>query len=192
MARPKSGEKHSAILAAAITQIALHGAGASTAKIASLAGVAEGTLFVYFESKDGLLNAAYLALKAELASEVGAAALPGQLRERLLCAWSAYVAWGVSNPEKRRALAQLSVSSRITESSKQEGDDLLDADGTMREALFRKGGSSLAIDFRSAVIRSLAETTIDFITLRPEEAVSLTADGFAAAWNSLELPKVEG
>jgi len=44
MARPKSEDKRNAILAAAIPVIAEQGVGAPTAKIAQLAGVAEGTL----------------------------------------------------------------------------------------------------------------------------------------------------
>ena len=45
MARAKSEEKRQAILRAAVREIARSGLGASTAKIAKGADVAEGTLF---------------------------------------------------------------------------------------------------------------------------------------------------
>ena len=64
MARPKSEDKRNAILAAATQVIAEQGLGAPTARIAKVAGVAEGTLFTYFESKDVLLNELYLDIKA--------------------------------------------------------------------------------------------------------------------------------
>ncbi|HET8853867.1 MAG TPA: TetR family transcriptional regulator, partial [Ktedonobacteraceae bacterium] len=50
MARPKSQDKRNAILAAAIELIAEQGLSVPTSKIAHVAGVAEGTLFTYFET----------------------------------------------------------------------------------------------------------------------------------------------
>lgn len=56
MARPKSEDKKQALLDAATTAFAQSGIAASTALIARKAGVAEGTLFRYFATKDDLLN----------------------------------------------------------------------------------------------------------------------------------------
>lgn len=60
MARPKSEDKKQALLEAATAAFAQSGIAASTALIARNAGVAEGTLFRYFATKDDLLNALYL------------------------------------------------------------------------------------------------------------------------------------
>jgi AcrR family transcriptional regulator len=51
MARPKSEDKRNAIMAAAIRVIAAQGLAAPTATIAKEAGVANGSLFNYFETK---------------------------------------------------------------------------------------------------------------------------------------------
>lgn len=56
MARPLSEDKHNAILAAAAEAVAALGMSAPTARIAAGAGVAEGTLFTYFPTKDVLFN----------------------------------------------------------------------------------------------------------------------------------------
>jgi AcrR family transcriptional regulator len=66
MARIKSPEKRSAILQAAVREIAEVGLGAPTAKIARRAGLAAGTLFTYFANKEELLNELYLELKIEV------------------------------------------------------------------------------------------------------------------------------
>lgn len=68
MERPKSDDKRSTILEAATRVIATQGLGASTASIAKEAGVASGTLFVYFATKSDLINQLYLELKTEMAS----------------------------------------------------------------------------------------------------------------------------
>ena len=72
MARPKSDDKRSAILAAATAVIVRQGLSAPTAVIAKEAGVANGSLFTYFPTKANLFNALYLELKQAMA----AASLP--------------------------------------------------------------------------------------------------------------------
>lgn len=123
MARPRSEDKRNAILEAATRVIAVEGVSAPTAKIAKLARVAEGTLFTYFNNKDELLNELYLQLKAELRETMAAQALKAtkSLKATALHAWTHYVSWGVANPEKRKVLAQLGVSDRITAKSKAAG-----------------------------------------------------------------------
>jgi AcrR family transcriptional regulator len=66
MARIKSPEKRSAIIQAAVREIAEVGLGAPTAKIARRAGLAAGALFTYFANKEKLLNELYLELKIEV------------------------------------------------------------------------------------------------------------------------------
>jgi AcrR family transcriptional regulator len=63
VARPRSDEKRADILAAAGRVIGDFGPSAPTARIAKEAGVAEGTIFIYFDTKDELLNELYLELK---------------------------------------------------------------------------------------------------------------------------------
>jgi len=70
MARVRSPEKRSAILQAAVNEIAELGLGAPTAKIAKHAGVAAGTLCTYFANKEGLLNQLFIELKGEVYTRV--------------------------------------------------------------------------------------------------------------------------
>ena len=57
-------------MAAAVRLIASEGLGAATMTIAKEAGVPNGSLFTYVETKADLLNQLYLELKAEMASTV--------------------------------------------------------------------------------------------------------------------------
>src|SRR5271156_5325377 len=119
MPRPKDGEKRIAILEAATRIIVTQGLSAPTMGIAKEAGVANGSLFTYFETKSDLFNALYLELKVEMAS----AAMQGlresdELREQVFQVWQNWMNWALSFPEKRRALAQLDVSDEITPSTR--------------------------------------------------------------------------
>lgn len=67
MSRPRSDEKRKALLEAATRIIVTQGLSAPTAGIAKEAGVANGSLFTYFETKSDLYNQLYLELKVERA-----------------------------------------------------------------------------------------------------------------------------
>src|SRR5580700_11963505 len=116
MARPLSQDKRTAILQAATEVVAVLGVSAPTAKIAKGAGVAEGTLFTYFATKDELLNRLYLELKMGLRDVVIAGYPAGKsLIDRMRHVWDRYIGWGSAHPLKQRAMRQLAVSDRITE-----------------------------------------------------------------------------
>ena len=120
MARPKSEDKRNAILDAATRVFAERGLSAApTSEISKQAGVAEGTLFTYFKTKDDLINALYREIKLELADAL-MSDFPRKrnVRTRLRHVWDRYVNWGIANPKQRKVLAQLQVSEVLTKESK--------------------------------------------------------------------------
>ncbi|MBD9435736.1 TetR/AcrR family transcriptional regulator [Pseudoxanthomonas sp. PXM03] len=115
MARPLSEEKREAILAAAAELVSSLGTGAPTAKIAAAAGVAEGTLFTYFATKDDLLNELLVDIETQLAQALLISCQGAKSpRERVQRVWECLVEWGTTNPVQRRAMRQLKVSDRIS------------------------------------------------------------------------------
>lgn len=82
MARPKSEDKKQALLEAATAAFAQSGIAASTSAIARSAGVAEGTLFRYFATKDDLLNELYLSIKSGLVQVMVASLKPNESRPK--------------------------------------------------------------------------------------------------------------
>src|ERR1700674_5524220 len=99
MAKPKSEDKRNATLSAATQVFAERGLGAPTAAISSAAGIAEGSLFTYFKTKDELINALYREIKLDLADAMMSGFPRKQsVRHRLQYVWDRYVEWGVANP----------------------------------------------------------------------------------------------
>ena len=190
MARPKSDDKRNAILAAATEVVAEQGPAAPTARIAKLAGVAEGSLFTYFATKDELLNQLYLELKGDLRQAM-VASLPkaGSTRDRLRHAWRHYVQWGVSYPDKRKALAQLGVSDRVTAQSKTEGmRGFAEINALLQESLASVALSERPSSFVGAIMAALAEATMDFMAKDPARSEDYAASGFEALWNAIATP----
>lgn len=119
MARPKSEDKKQALLEAATQAIAQSGIAASTAVIARNAGVAEGTLFRYFATKDELINTLYLHLKQDLCQsmimELDRSITDAKMMTRFI--WNSYISWGLNHPARHRAIRQLAVSEKLTKES---------------------------------------------------------------------------
>jgi AcrR family transcriptional regulator len=187
MPRPRSTDRRNAILAAATQVIAAQGLGAATAVIAQQAGVSNGSLFVYFDTKTTLMNELYVSLKTEM----GAAAVDGlpagsDAREQVRHVWDQWLRWATSFPAKRRTLAHLGVSDDITaESHRIAGSGfgpiaaLLErsrADGPLKDA---------PLSFVLALMTAVAETTIDAIISDPDHADTTRDLAFDAMWRML-------
>jgi len=187
MARPRSQDKRNAILDAAAEAVARLGTGAPTAKIARDAGVAEGTLFTYFSSKDELLNQLYLTLKADLGDAMTAGYPSGKsLIERSRHVWNRYVDWGSAHPLKHKAMSQLGVSERVTEKSRKIGAEAFEEVNQMIREL-QAGGvlKDQPPAFAAAILSAMAGTTMDFIAREPGRAKHYTRAGFEAFWKAV-------
>jgi len=187
VARPRSDDKQHAILSAAIRTIALQGPAAATALIAKEAGVSNGSLFTYFETKADLLNRLYTDLKAEMA----AAALDGlpaggDLHGQLLHMWVHWLRWATSCPEKRRTLAHLDVSDEITPASRQAAHQKMMGVAELLEQSRQHGPMrDVPLAFMVGLLSALADTTTDFIIRDPVNADQHSRTGFDALWRMI-------
>lgn len=187
MARPKSNDKRQAILSAAARVIVAQGLSAPTATIAKEAGISNGSLFTYFETKTDLFNQLYLELKTEMAGVI-LKKFPkeAELREQALNIWDNWMNWATASPEKRRALAQLGVSDLIAPETFAKVQAMM-ADLAVFMERLRAGGPlrDAPMSFVGAIITSLAETTMDFIVKDPANAKLHRAAGFETFWRAI-------
>jgi AcrR family transcriptional regulator len=186
VARPKSEDKRNAILDSATHVFAERGlAAAPTSEISKQAGVAEGTLFTYFETKDDLINALYREIKLELADAM-MSGFPRKksVRTRLQHVWDSYVNWGLTNPEQRNVLAQLQVSGTLSkESIEAGGAPFVEIQNMTREAVEQHIlRADLPIELISKTLGALAEATMDLIVLKPAMANKYRNAGFEMYW----------
>ena len=184
MARPRSDDRRNAILSAATRVIAAQGLGAPTAVIAKEAGVSNGSLFVYFDTKAALLNELYVTLKTEMAT-TALAGLPTEAapRDQVRHMWTQWVRWAMTTPDKRRALAQLQISDDITEQSHRTVSaafrgiaDLLErsrANGPMQDA---------PLGFLLILTGAIADAAIDTMIREPDQAEAHSRFAFEAVW----------
>ncbi len=115
-------DKQQALLDAALdlfTEYGFHGA--PTAKIAEAAGVATGTLFHYFKTKEDLINQVYLYIKRDMMVELafgveGEQTIRGKVRKM----WWNYIAWSLRQPKKLQFFMQFGSSPYISNITRDE------------------------------------------------------------------------
>jgi AcrR family transcriptional regulator len=191
MARPKSEDKRNAILSAATEVFAERGLSAATSAISTAAGVAEGTLFTYFKTKDELINALYREIKLELADAM-MSDFPRRagIRERLQHVWNRYLAWGVKNPNQQKVLQQMTVWGGLTRESKHAGTaPFLEIEKMAAAAVAQHVFLDRPLEFIAAAMSALADTTMDFVRRNPKQADLYRNQGFEMLWAGIARKK---
>jgi AcrR family transcriptional regulator len=185
MSRPKSDDKRKAILDAALRVFAERGIAAPTSAISRVAGVAEGSLFTYFKTKNDLMRELYLELRREFSRTLTDFPHNADARTRLRYIWDRYLELGGAHPEQLRVLSQLRASGKMY----QEGEGPLFAISQMLNAA---GEVTLGNRLRNAppeflflLLRAQAEATIEYINAHPECDPVCRDLGFEMVWAGL-------
>lgn len=142
---PAAGvDKRKAILSAALRLIARSGLhNTPVSAIARAAGVAAGTIYLYFQGKEELINALYLALVGDRLDAITRAVDPyHSVRDRLWSAWSSSVRWHLDNRDASNVIQQCEASGILTDETRARQAQL-EAEGrqsyaaAVREGLIR-------------------------------------------------------
>ena len=95
--------------------------GTSTAEIAKTAGVATGTLFHYFKTKEELINRLYLYTKESMLCEIcGHYDSKKIFKENIKALWLKFVYFGVNDPYKFQFILTFHCSPYITSLTKEQ------------------------------------------------------------------------
>lgn len=176
------------LLKAAIALFAEKGlAGATTAEVSKQAGVATGTLFNHFPSKDALIEAVFLELKSTLAERMRREAeLEGDPRRLLQSVWRAYLLWALDHPAERAVLRRLKTYPGLSETARAQGDDAFAfATSAMVKGLGEEQAAVWPPDLAEMIFASVAEGTIDYLESRGGFDPQVADQAFLRIWNSL-------
>ena len=115
-------EKREAIINAALKLFTERGFdGTTTAAISEEAGVATGTLFRYFPTKEALINDSYMAAKTRLAAAMTAGVENRKsLESKMRLVWGNTIRWSLQNPAELLFLEQYIASPYITKYTEEE------------------------------------------------------------------------
>jgi AcrR family transcriptional regulator len=186
LARPRSDKKRKAILDAAVDLFADRGIGyVPTSAISSAAGVAEGTLFTYFKTKDELLNELYREVRQEIDREMAGFPFPADVRTRLRFVWDRFLDLAERFPKRLKVQQQLRSSGRLLKESEAPNmvlKELLRASSEGAELGGLKGASP---EYLVLMFRAQAEATAEFIAAHKEMKSESRELGFKLVWRAL-------
>jgi len=187
MARPKSEEKHNRLLSVAAQVFAKNGLSAPTAMITSAAGMAEGTLFIYFKSKDDLINALYKEIKNDLwQALLSDYPHKASVRMQIKHVWNKYIDWGMKNPNGMLVLNKIKVWEGLRSDVRDDvtarfSDIYALIDTAINDGTFQ----NVPQEFVQAIIAAQAETTMHFMRQHSKNAKHYKEKGFEIFWNGI-------
>jgi AcrR family transcriptional regulator len=188
VAREKVENKYRAILDAAIAVFAERGFwDTPTSLISRTAGVADGTLFNYFKTKDDLINEVYLEAKRELAREM----LKGfpanaSLEEKMRHIWNQYIAWGVEHPDKFKVLHQIGTSYELSDEVKAQGTEPFAEIGHVAGECIAQGVfRDYPVEYLGALLESQAIMTVQFASENRDKLSYFQKIGFDILWRGI-------
>jgi AcrR family transcriptional regulator len=186
MARPKSENKRKAILDAAMELFADRGiAHAPTSAISAAAGVAEGTLFTYFKSKDELMNELYKEIRREIDRQLDKYPYKADPHTRLRYVWDKFVNMAIAQPKRLKVQSQLRSSGTLLKESETPGLTVLEMLHSAREAVEGEEFKQAPAEFLVLLMRAHAEATIEYILAHPEQEAISREIGFKLIWRGL-------
>ena len=186
MARPRSGNKRKAILDAALQICAERGiGGAPTSAISRTAGIAEGSLFTYFKTKDELLKELYHTLRMEFSRHLADFPHGQDAHTRLRYLWDQFLDLGAKHPEQLKVLAQLRASGTLIRENETPSFALVEVIRATTDAA--EGGELREIpdEYLVLMIRAQMEMTVEFNNAHPESAAVCREQGFRMLWREL-------
>ncbi|MEP7289702.1 MAG: TetR/AcrR family transcriptional regulator [Chloroflexota bacterium] len=186
MAAQKIQDKQKAILEAAIAVFAARGFwNTPTSLISKTAGVADGTLFNYFATKDDLISEVYLEIKREMAAQM-LEGFPshGSVKDKMRHIWNRYIEWGLLHPEQFKVIHQISESFTLNESVKaQATEPFVEIERIARESIENGELRAYPVDYLAAIMDNLAVLTVQFIAKNDDKQIDYKAIGFEILWN---------
>jgi AcrR family transcriptional regulator len=158
---------------------------APTSAISKAAGVAEGTLFTYFKTKDELMNELYLELRQEFSRHMGEFPYEADALPRLRYIWDKYLDLAALHPERLKVLAQLRASGMLFKDNEPPVLALVEAVRAVSDAVKENELRHMPPEYLVLMVRSQLEMTVEFINAHPERAASCREQGFRIMWMGL-------
>ena len=186
LARPKSDKKRKAILDAAVELFAERGIGhAPTSAISTAAGVAEGTLFTYFRTKDELLNELYREMRVEVDLKMADYPFSGDVRTRLRFVWDRLLDIAKQHPKKLKVQQQLRASGRLLKDAEAPNMIIMELLHTSKEGAEIGGLHGASPEYLVLMLRAQIEATAEFIAAHRELESESRELGFRLVWRAL-------
>ncbi|QLC48965.1 TetR/AcrR family transcriptional regulator [Methanolobus zinderi] len=182
-------DKKTALLEAALklfTERGFHGT--STAQISKEAGVATGTLFNYFPTKEDLINGLYFDVKGKLSRSMEEdLQTQSTFHDKLKKIWYNMIEWGINNPEDFLFVGQFCSSPYITSYTCEEvAKEYVFLHDLVKEGITNGYIKDYSVELVTSMFYQSSRAVVNLILdSEPQDKDKLIADGFQVVWEGL-------
>ncbi|AKB27051.1 Transcriptional regulator, TetR family [Methanosarcina siciliae T4/M] len=182
-------DKKTALLQAALklfTERGFHGT--STAQISKEAGVATGTLFNYFPTKEDLINGLYLDVKGKLSRIMGEdLQTQNTFHAKLKKIWYNMIEWGINNPDDFLFVGQFCSSPYITSYTREEvAKEYVFLSDLVKEGITNGDIKDYSVELITSMFYQSSRAVVNLILdYEPEDKDKVIEDGFQVVWEGL-------
>ena len=183
-------DKRTQVLEASIDLFAEEGFwNTPTTRIAKHAGVGTGTLFNYFGSKEGLIDAVYMQLKQEWGAHI-MTGWPenGSFKEQMEHMWFRYLDFGIQYPDRYALKQQLRLSELVSEETQvQEEEQIAFVIDLYNQAVSDGVLIDIPIEYFGLLLQAQVDAAIAYAQWRDLKDMALLkpiALSFGIYWNS--------
>jgi len=192
MVRKPDPQKRDLFLQAALKLFAANGVqNTATAAIAREAGTAAGTLFLYFPTKQDLINQLVLDIGKAQSEAVKSAITPElTARETFATIWQETVHWFLENMQAYRYIQQVRDSTLIPEEIAQESGKYLDYYFTaIQKGLAEPAIKPYPLELIGEMLYGAIVAVMNLIKSQPDSAYheAYIRSGFEIFWNGIRL-----
>lgn len=160
----------------------------STANISKEAGVATGTLFLYYPGKEELINSLYKQAKKDMAEALEKEfPTTGTTKEKLHYLWHSAINWGSQQNDAFRFIYMYKSSPFITTLTREELAPSADfAVSFIRQGVKNGEIVNMDIELLFALIDNLMSATVNYISGKPPKvAKAATEQAFGVFWEGV-------
>ena len=142
----------------------------STASISQKAGVATGTLFLYFENKEEMVNELYLACKDEYISYIEEGVWEHTtFKAQVKHIWNRNLDWKLNNNQKMKFMTQFSSSTAITDETKEKAMNRVTLiNDVVRKAVENGEVTTSSTELLAAMIWGYFHSAANFLLGQPD------------------------
>ena len=197
MVRELSNDKRERLLKAALRLFAANGIqSTSTAEIAGEAGVASGTLFLYFPTKQHLVNELVILVSKQEAEHINRLLTPSlSVRDTFFAIWDGSIRWLLENPEAFQYSQQVRHSGLVSEAATLESGKYFSFYyETIHRGLQEGSIKPYPIDLIGGFLYQDIVATMKILQMQPdpaghEQLIQLSFDIF---WDGIKLRTLAG
>jgi AcrR family transcriptional regulator len=191
MPRPLSSEKKNQLLSSALRLFVANGVtNTSTSAIAKEAGVAAGTLFLYFPTKQDLIHELVLKIGREQSDYIHSLpGLTGTVREIFFTIWEGSIRWFLENLEAYQYVRQVRDSGMIAAEVVQESEKFFDYYYlAIQKGLSEGAIKSYPIELIGGLLYQGIVAVMNLISAQPDpmKQEEYIASGFAVFWDGIK------